>query len=198
MLIKVSGQQCEMVLKSKLVSGTTTPRFAEFVFSEDWANKDMLIIFRTNRGIERSAEIADNKCRIPLAVLAAPGLLQAGIIGLCAGRRLPTIWSNSVPIEQGAFSKLGGYSQSFLEATLASARKSAQDAAEALKRCEALASKNNFGGAIRFEVDKTLIFEDGFLRVNTTNQVENDNTLPITSAGVHTVVGNINALLETI
>lgn len=38
----------------------------------------------------------------------------------------------------------------------------------------------------------------GVLNVRTTSDMEEDNTLPITSAGVYTVVGNINALLNTI
>ena len=46
-----------------------------------------------------------------------------------------------------------------------------------------------------FTIDRTLKFVDGVLSVNTTSRVEADNTLPITSAGVHVVVGNIEALL---
>ena len=49
-----------------------------------------------------------------------------------------------------------------------------------------------------FEIDDTLILNDNVLRVNTTDAAEKDNTLPISSAGVYTTVGNINALLETI
>lgn len=50
-----------------------------------------------------------------------------------------------------------------------------------------------------FTVDNhTLKLENGVLRVNTAPSVEQDNTLPITSAAVYTEVGNINALLETI
>lgn len=55
------------------------------------------------------------------------------------------------------------------------------------------------GGGIDFTTDETLTLdENNVLRVNTTDVVAADNTLPITSAGVQTVVGNINALLETI
>ena len=36
------------------------------------------------------------------------------------------------------------------------------------------------------------------LEVNTADTVEADNTLPITAAAVHTTVGNIDALLQTI
>lgn len=55
------------------------------------------------------------------------------------------------------------------------------------------------GGSAEVRVDgETIVQEDGVLRVNTTDKAEADNTQPITSAGVYTVVGNINAILETI
>ena len=54
------------------------------------------------------------------------------------------------------------------------------------------------GGNVDFRTDETLKLENGILSVNTTNDVEQDNTLPITSAGVFSVVGNIEALLKTI
>lgn len=55
------------------------------------------------------------------------------------------------------------------------------------------------GGGTSFTTDETLTLgADGVLRVNTTDQMEQDNTLPITSAGVFATVGNIEALLKTI
>lgn len=54
------------------------------------------------------------------------------------------------------------------------------------------------GGNVDFQVDETLSLKDGILSVNTTNDMEQDNTLPITSAGVFATVGNIEALLKTI
>ena len=55
------------------------------------------------------------------------------------------------------------------------------------------------GTGASFEVDgTTLKLENGVLSVNTINEVKKDNTQPITSAAVETVVGNINVLLETI
>ena len=53
-------------------------------------------------------------------------------------------------------------------------------------------------GGVDFETDNTLTLKNGVLSVNTTNQMEQDNTLPITSAGVFATVGNIEALLKTI
>lgn len=51
---------------------------------------------------------------------------------------------------------------------------------------------------VDFETDDTLKLENGILSVNTTNDMEQDNTRPITSAGVYATVGNIEALLKTI
>ena len=45
---------------------------------------------------------------------------------------------------------------------------------------------------------ESLFIEDGKLLVKTTDKMEQDNTLPISSAGVFQIVGNIQALLETI
>lgn len=58
--------------------------------------------------------------------------------------------------------------------------------------------KKSFSGDITIETDETLKLENGILSVNTTNEIEEDNTLPITSAGVFATVGNIEALLNTI
>lgn len=57
---------------------------------------------------------------------------------------------------------------------------------------------NSSGGGISFEVDETLSLENGILSVNRATEVEQDNTLPITSAAVHTTVGNIELLLSRI
>ena len=55
------------------------------------------------------------------------------------------------------------------------------------------------GSGVNFTVDETLkLTDDGVLSVNTTDVLESDNTLPITSAGVHATVGNIEILLKTI
>ena len=58
--------------------------------------------------------------------------------------------------------------------------------------------KNPPSGGVDFKTDHTLKLEKGILYVNTTDLMEQDNTLPITSAGVYATVGNIEALLNTI
>lgn len=58
--------------------------------------------------------------------------------------------------------------------------------------------ENPIGTGVEFETDETLSLKNGILSVNTANDVEQDNTLPITSAAVYTTVGNIGAILDTI
>lgn len=53
-------------------------------------------------------------------------------------------------------------------------------------------------GGVQFTTDETLSLKDGVLSVNTAQEPEPDNTLPITSAAVHTAVGNIEIILQTI
>ncbi len=54
------------------------------------------------------------------------------------------------------------------------------------------------GGGVSFVLGETLELDNGVLDVKTTNAAERDNTLPITSSGVYTIVGNIGAVLDTI
>lgn len=58
------------------------------------------------------------------------------------------------------------------------------------------ATTTSLGGII--VGDDLQITQTGVLSVTKANQVEQDNTHPITAAAVYTEVGNINALLQTI
>lgn len=48
------------------------------------------------------------------------------------------------------------------------------------------------------QTDESIILQNGRMSVNTANEVDGDNTLPISSAAVATIVGNIEVLLKTI
>lgn len=54
------------------------------------------------------------------------------------------------------------------------------------------------GGTASFETDETLTLKDGVLSVNVADSAAQDNALPISSSAVHTIVGNIEVLLNTI
>jgi len=58
-----------------------------------------------------------------------------------------------------------------------------------------IASADTIGG---IKVGENLKITDGVLSVDTATAVEGDNTKPITSAAVHTEVGNIEVLLAAL
>ena len=99
--------------------------------------------------------------------------------------------------------------------TAASAKSTADNAAsmagEAAQAVESMGSQvtdlservdtleqSGVGGGTSFTTDETLTLKDGVLSVNRATAVEEDNTLPITSAAVFTEIGNIDVLLQTI
>ena len=73
-----------------------------------------------------------------------------------------------------------------------------EDKQEIAEMAAELVDVPDSGGNVNFQTNETLTLKDGVLSVNTTNNMEQDNTLPITSAGVYATVGNIEALLKTI
>lgn len=77
-----------------------------------------------------------------------------------------------------------------------SVTENAEAIAEIDKRVENLEESNESGTS--FTTDETLTLKDGVLSVNRAFEVEQDNTLPITSAAVYTEIGNIDVLLQTI
>lgn len=56
----------------------------------------------------------------------------------------------------------------------------------------------NGGKCALYDVGHGLEAVDGKLAVSAVDNFSGDNTLPMTAAGVQTIVGNIEALLETI
>lgn len=67
-----------------------------------------------------------------------------------------------------------------------------------LARLARLEAGGGTGGGTYFVPGNALEMNGAFLNVKTTDAAEEDNTLPITSSGVYTIVGNIGAILDTI
>lgn len=73
-----------------------------------------------------------------------------------------------------------------------------KELADIEKRLKKVEETGGGGGGISFTTDETLSLENGVLSVNRATELEEDNTLPITSAAVAATVGNIEILLKTI
>lgn len=54
------------------------------------------------------------------------------------------------------------------------------------------------GAGVEYKAGDNIKIEKNTISVITTNEAEEDNTIPITSGGVYKELGNINALLSTI
>ena len=74
-----------------------------------------------------------------------------------------------------------------------SAKEAAERAEEAAKKAESAvpAGSLSIGDGLKWAAD-------GKLTVDTADKVEQDNTKPVTSAAVHTEIGNIEALLAAL
>ena len=70
--------------------------------------------------------------------------------------------------------------------------------AETVQEALALLNENVSEAAKKFTTDDTLVFEDNKLSVNTADNINENNTLPITAAAVYETVGNIEVLLQQI
>lgn len=88
------------------------------------------------------------------------------------------------------------YAVARAEAAAKAAEEAAEQAQEVVAGQIPPATADRIGG---IKVGENLeITEDGVLSVATADDMEQDNTLPITSAAVYTEVGNINSSLQTI
>lgn len=78
--------------------------------------------------------------------------------------------------------------------------------ADYLRGRERIATKDDLEKALSnmpesgasYEAGENISIENNIISVLTADEAEEDNTRPITSAAVHTQLGNIQALLETI
>lgn len=122
---------------------------------------------------------------VSLADTAVAGRGAVEIVGLADGikkiARAETIVRASATAEPG---EVPDPQKPWVDAVLDAAYR----AEEAAKRAEAAE-----GGGVDFETDETLTLSpDGILSVNTANDVEQDNTLPVTSAAVKKAIDSID------
>ena len=193
----------------------------QFEFENEWANFVKTAVFRVG---DQSWEqmLVEDACIIPWEVLEKVGRLYISVYGINGDIRRPTTETEGVPIRAGA--EPGDeakeptpdkYSQ------LLNALGNKQDKLTGLpgqvvgfdKDGNAVAQEPTGGGgggsAVLYPATATrlggikvgtnlLVAADGTLSVDTASAAEADNTKPITSAAVHTQIGNIEVLLASI
>lgn len=135
---------------------------------------------------------------IPPELIATPEMiLQVGFYGTNAERVqvIPTLWADLGMIQPAADPSGDTTTDPTLPvyAQLAQRVGTLEDKVENLKP-----GGSTGGGGVDFETDDTLNLENGILSVNTTDDVEEHNDLPITSHAVYNEFSKAVALLRTI
>lgn len=201
-------QKLSVAVAPKIASGDRNSVQIQVSFSGNWSNYEKSAVFYTSWDkTVYEVMLSDNKCLIPHEVLSMNGDLFIGIRGVDTnGGAVKTTTVLKYRIEKGA--PMGDassveptpdvYQQILMRLAEINAVTSVNGIVPDENGNVKINVSGSSGGGIDFDVDETLSLKNGILSVNTTNQMEQDNTLPITSAGVYATVGNIEALLKTI
>lgn len=174
----------------------------QFHLPEDW--DPLVLVAQFTQADTYNMLLDGDTCFLPKEL--TPGLCKMSLFGYTEGKPLR---ATSIPlvfqIEESGFASSAEtpipptpdlYAQ--LLERIKEAETGSLDPSVVAKAVEDYLKENPPSGGVQFKTDETLTLKNGILSVNTTDQMEQDNTLPITSAGVFATVGNIEALLKTI
>lgn len=187
---------------------------AEFVFDEEWRDKVKTAYFVCEDGSYQAVVMSGNSCGVPML----DGEHRRIFVGVQAGAaKKPSVLKTTRPcclkVRDSIADLLGQpipdptpdvYQQ--IMALLEDIKQGEVSPEDIQKAVDNYLTENPVRVDIAttekagiVTVGKNLsITKDGVLSVDTTDSAEQDNTKPITSAGVNLVVGNINALLAII
>lgn len=187
---------------------------AEFEFDEEWQDKVKTVYFVCEDGSYQAVVMNGNSCSVPML----DGEHRRIFVGVQAGAaKKPSVLKTTRPcclkVADSIADLLGQpipdptpdvYQQ--IIAMLEDIKKGEVSPEDIQKAVDNYLTENPISVDIAttekagiVTVGKNLsITKDGVLSVDTTDSAEQDNTKPITSAGVNLVVGNINALLAII
>ena len=207
----VTGQRIEVTETAMLVAGTVNIYTARFAFDAEWDGLQRTAVFAVD-GITREQLLEDDACTVPWEVLVAGNRLRVGVYGTKAdGTRLPTIWTERrLYINPGAgpTQEAADPSPTLVEQLLGRigdpANLKTEDKSSLVAAINEIKETGSSGYATKDKAgtikvgDNLKISEDGVLSVDTTDTAQQDNTKPMTSAGVYTLAGNIEVLLAAL
>lgn len=201
-ILKAEKSRLTVERRECVTSGSVNVDQVQFRFSADWDGLTRTAVFRAGN-VSRSVVLdGSGLCTVPWEVLAEPGVpLLAGVRGVWGGETvLPTVWVSLGLIREGAAadgSQAGEPAPDLWQQELSGKGDSlgcTEDGELGLYAGKRLLSSV----PVLREPGHGLKLEDGRLCVDAVDGFDRDNTLPITAAGVQTVVGNIDALLSAI
>lgn len=191
--------------REAVTSGSVNVYPVRFAFSPDWEGLERTAVFKA--GAETWSVPLDGagECFVPWEALQTPGLhLMAGVCGTRgADLVLPTVWADLGLILDGAAP--GEESRPPTPELWKQELERKQDKLSGqpgqvvgFDEAGNAVSQDSPNGGPSWTAGHGLKLEDGCLSVDAVGDFTGDNTLPMTAAGVQTVVGNIETILETI
>lgn len=190
--IVIDGTSAVPAIRKKIPAGIVGAKI-RMEFDKSWQGLRKMAVFQAMRDADNVTKdvLIENEeaVEIPWEVVDRPAhMLRVGVYGTSGEEDLviPTLWADLGRVYYAA-------DPSGDESTDPSLPVWAQ----LQQQVDELKQSGGSGG-VDFKTDETLTLKNGVLSVNTTDVMEQDNTLPITSAGAFAVVGNIEALLKTI
>lgn len=192
--------------REPITSGSVNVNPVRFEFSLDWEGLERTAVFKAGAETRSVPLDGAGECFVPWEALQTPGLhLMAGVRGTCGEDVvLPTVWADLGLILDGA--SPGEESQpptpELWEQELAGKGDALGFDEEGNLGLYAgdklLSSVAVSGGGPAWTAGHGLKLENGIVSVDAVDDFTGDNTLPMTAAGVQTVVGSIETLLEAI
>ena len=201
--------------REPITSGSANVYRCRFEFSEDWEGMAKAACFRS--GSQTVSVLLDEsgECVIPWEVLTTPARqLSAGVYGTRGGDTvLPTIWTDLGVIQPGVYCCWNGSRPPTpgLGEQILSQLENKQDKLSGLPGqvvgfdesgnavpVDMPSGGGGEDGGAAYEFGHGLKQEGRTVSVDAVDDFTGDNTLPMTAAGVQTVVGNIDVLLGTI
>lgn len=184
-----------------------------FVFSSEWENSACKVVFHPLFGAPIEVIYTGEPIDVPFEIMKNGGIFEyvvSGVIREESGITKQISLPGKIKVmftldDEGRES--AGFKPSALAQVLAligdTKKLDQYNAKDIMGALEYLkingGSGGSGGGGVNFTPGNALtLTADGILNVITADEVEEDNTLPITSAAVATTVGNIEILLKTI
>lgn len=204
-LINIDRNRVDIPHRDKMTTGSAGFLVAELNFSKDWYRTDLevYVYFASTTGFRLRKKLVDligkplHECawddfapRIPISALATaePGVVQIGFMAEDSDENLviPTIWGTLGPVEKSVL--YGEVEVPEPDPILP------EEPDDPTLPPDNPGDDTNPG----WTVGHGLKLEENVLSVNSVDDFNGDNTLPITAAAVLTITGNIEALLKTI
>lgn len=192
--------------REPVASGSVNVHQVQFEFSPDWDGLTRTAVFKAGACTRYVQLNESGRCFLPWEVLETPDLpLMAGVYGARgASVALPTVWASLGMILPGVDAPEAGAAPSTPELwAQALAGKGdtlgyTETGELGLYAGDRLLSTVPADACGIYEIGHGLRAKGGVLSVDSVDDFQGDNTLPMTAAGVQNVVGSIEALLGII